>query len=121
MRFESVYDAAEAEVHAQLAHELTGPLALATRLLRNGERLLDDGARKIEKSPASLVLATMVQRLMNDLRACTKLAPFGYVLQTLTLVAGMLELGNATWFIGDDAARAHRWRMHNSPGARIPR
>lgn len=120
MTFTEQVELAEAQARAQLATELAQDLALADRATELAAVTLNDISAIPGDPSAPHVIAIILGRLINDLRGCVLLVRAGYVMQALSLAAGMLELGNTAGFIGDSAMRAERWLDHDDPAKTYP-
>ena len=66
-------------------------------------------------SPARAVATALLLRLAGDLRCVAFLAPRGYPLQAVTLVASMYEAAYTMGAIGTDNDTAQRWLDHDYP------
>lgn len=101
----------EREIEQIVSRALADWLAVAERLRLLKWHMMADPA---QPTAAKGIAHFICSRLHNDLRAAITLVQRGYVLQSLTIAASMLELPFTIGFIGNNAERATAWMAHDS-------
>jgi hypothetical protein len=109
--------AGEREVRRRLYHGIRDYLTLARFSHEFAEYAVvstTEVARQVGRPPsaAAAVQARILVRVSHDLRVVEWAARNGYVLQALSLAAGVYELSHAIAYIGDSAERARLWEEH---------
>ena len=112
MRYLPERVAREREVSQHLLTTLAEYITLSDDVLEEVTGVLASFSKEGRLSDAAFVCTLLISRLLNDQRATVAMATQGYVLQALSVAAGMVELANATAFIGDDNKKAGRWLDH---------
>jgi hypothetical protein len=110
-------DAAEEAAFKLLGAKLTAHLALAGDTFNFLNAVLG-AAPEIpvrQVSPSRMVTTALLLRLTNDLRCVGYLAPRGYELQAVSLVAPMYEAAYTMVVIGANDEMAQRWIEHDDP------
>jgi hypothetical protein len=101
----------EGEIKRLLAPSISDWIALTERLERLKWELLAD---QVTRTPAQGIAQMICGRLQNDMRSAVLLTQRGYVLQALSLAAGMLEMGFALGWMAAHEERATEWHKWNS-------
>lgn len=106
------WEQAEQGVQEKLSTDLAAHLALATEY----ESLAFDLLQSIEQLGVSADVyraqATLLARVLQDLRCITSIAPLGYTMQAWTIASSAFEASYALGFIGSNQDRARRWLEH---------
>jgi hypothetical protein len=102
----------EREVADALRADLVDYVDLSDRVMAAVTKIVVEYKVDGTGSDSAFVNSLLLARLLNDQRAVVRDAQEGYVLQAVSSAAGMLELANATAFIGADETHAGRWLSH---------
>lgn len=105
-----------ARAEKEVGKALTRELQPYFRIARELTDIAGDVVEHVQTAPgvptALHVCAILLARLINDLQACVILVKSGYVTQSLSLTAGMLEIAHTSMYVGTDETRAERWVGH---------
>ena len=110
----------ESLVQDALAPHIRDHVDVCNSVLDLGSAMVVEEPQLGERTSASLVVACLLARLLDDLRVCVLEAERGYVLQAHALGANLLEAACAAAFIANDQDRAQEWLRHVDQSVTYP-